>query len=558
MYYKNYSAWMMICILAVFYMAISISCKTVEKNIASVEQDIYSIQLESSGYSDIKRMYSVDSLSENKSFFKSETLQLTDIHFTGILKKAVLNTANDGRYIVYEIQSPTITLKLNDLAVETNKLTLELTKPFFIHEDKYGKIIFLEFDSLNSNVASNFQKEIISQLQFVKPVLLDTAWQIQEENARGVYLAKYFLEKKDTTKRVYKKEVNKYESINARQKKQKADIDTEGDFEIDNSGVLKNATISVAEITLFNKDTVSALASRIQIDYKHSNILSGDSVKLLQELSHSKNYKNKKPLNTSSSDEEILQSAYTATLANNTWQSLLEEIKKAGAYTPEQKKELVLKLRSLFYLQPENCIKAAAELFTAKEKSEVFQLLTNALAITENENATDALAELIVKRKKEPELIVTLFPPLATTTTPTRKAANKIMEIAFPVGINDTSFIASTAQLTVSAMARGLQKKDSVFAEELITEILKRTMTETDIFQKIFIWGNIGSNKVFPLLQQIIKDPVASDDAKSEAIGALKFIPSKEVDRLLAALLIEKNKKFQSAAEQVIDFRKEN
>ena len=67
MNYKSKPARLFISFLAGSFIFFSFQCKTTDKNIAAAKQQVYSIQLESSGYSDIKKMYSTDSFAVKKS-----------------------------------------------------------------------------------------------------------------------------------------------------------------------------------------------------------------------------------------------------------------------------------------------------------------------------------------------------------------------------------------------------------------------------------------------------------------------------------------------------------
>jgi len=517
------------------------------------KQYFYKYNAENFGYSDIKKMYSSDSVNAKKSFFNSKSLQYLEMTLQTNIKKTILKTTLDSIVICYQLQNPILNLKREGTSINLDVITKDLIKPVFITTNASGKIGVIKFNSEISDLAMGLYKDIISRMQFVKPQKKIKDWQTTEENTFGTYIAEYHSIDSDNFK--YKKHIKDYLTYKSKNENQKIEIDNNTTIETDAFGSIKDINTSEALIVLHNKDTLSVLGSKVSVLMSSEGFVNNDTIISLSKSENSSNYSQTTTLSEALSEDKIRKMAYKGTLDSDTWETLIQNLSRTKNLSEETKEELILKFRALFYLHPEYCTQAVSLLKSELITSEIYMVFSKALSITETPNAIDALAMIIEKNRDNEELLGRLIPVLTTTKHPTDKAIEVIKSIAFSAKVPQNYFTASTAQLALGGMANKLRQIDTLKSNKLTHYILENITSEKDTIQQLLILGNTGSYLVFPRIKLLINNALVSRDVKTEAIAALSLINNKNVSNYLKKLLNNEDEYIKNKAQKVLDFR---
>ncbi len=527
----------------------------ISKN-APVYKHLYTMELKSEGYSNINLLIQQDSIQKKRaSFFNTEELKYVSVSLNCSLSKIQLTLNNDGSYTnAYTIINPILTITNDGVNSQTADLLKQLILPFFCKIDKAGSILSITTDSVTDNITQKLQKEIISRFQFVTTDTNKYKWQIKEENTIGNYTANYKQLNNDSGYRHYLKTIRSPIFTTQNNVKQKTEIDSYNNIDIDSIGQILKINVSETIITSINKDTLSAIGNKLTIAFDKSSIAENTEIQNLVLLLKKKNYSNWMPLHQIITAKKILEQAYKSTLGSNTKETLFKQIELLKPGNKEAEDSLVLKLRAFAWLSAKDCIEIANRLIKENSNSTTFALLSKALSITETTEATTQIARIIKLRKNEEQLVLAFMPILATTKYPTTEAINILKELTIDSSI--TAAITSTAQLVLGGMAYNLRATDNVKAEATTQFLYTQLLHTTDTIQKLLVLGNTGSASILPLLKNVLSQ--SSTNVKLIAIGALRFIQHIEVDNLLYQLVISKQNKIKLKAKEIIEFRESN
>ena len=525
------------------------------KGMPVLKQSQYSYNAENFGYSDIKKLYSLDSVTAKQSFFNSKSLQYLEMTIQSDLKKTVLKKTNDSILICYQLLNPILDIKTEGVSINIEPIIKDLIKPVFVKSDVNGKIGKLKFDADISETSTGLYKDILSRMQFVKPLKKTKDWQTTEENTLGTFIAYYQKEDSDGPNKVYSKYVLDYLTYKSIKENHNLKIENHTTIETDAFGELKHVNTSEAQIMLQNNDTLSVLGSKVSIFIRSEKNVNNDVVSNLLTIEKSERYSHNTTLSEETSDENIRIMSYKGTLNTDNWESLIEQLSTTTNLKLETEERLVLKFRALFYLYPEYCEKAVSQIKNEQINSKVFMVISKALSITETSYAIDALATLIDKNKNEEGLLRRLIPVLTTTKHPTDKAIEVVKSIAFNTKKPQDYFTISTSQLALGGMANQLRLIDTLKSNSLTRYLLENITTEKDTIQQLLILGNTGSYLVFPQIKSLINNDLVSRDVKTEAISALALINNEDVSHFLKNLLSNKEDYIKNEAQKIMDFR---
>lgn len=525
------------------------------KGMSTLKQSHYTYNAENFGYSDIKKLYSLDSVTKKQAFFNSETLQHLEMTIQSDLKKTILKKTNDSLLICYQLLNPILDIKTEGVSINIDPIINDLIKPVFVNTDAYGKIGELKFDAEISETATGLYKDILSRMQFVKPLKKTNDWQTIEENTSGTFIAYYQREDSNGLNKVYKKNVIDYLTNKSKKENHNLIIENHTIIETDALGELKKVNTSEAQVMLQNNDTLSVLGSKVSIYISSEKDANNSVVSNLLALEKSKKYRYKTTISEAISDEKIRTMSYKNTLNTDNWETLIVQLSTTKNINKEAEEKLILKFRALFYLYPEYCVKAVTQIKNEQTNSKVFTVISTALSITETSNAIDALAILIDKNKDEDRLLRRLIPVLTTTKHPTDKAIEVLKPIAFSNNIPQDHFTASTAQLALGGIANQLRQTDTLKSNRLTHYLLDKTTSEKDTIQQLLILGNTRSYLIFPRIKLLITNDLVSRDVKTEAISALALVNNEGVSRFLKKLLSNKDEYLKNKAQKTLDFR---
>ncbi|MCF6349338.1 MAG: hypothetical protein L3J20_13775 [Flavobacteriaceae bacterium] len=515
----------------------------------------YAYNAENFGYSDIKKLYSSDTINTKRSFFNSNSLQLVEVAIKSDIEKIILKQSTEGMLVCYQLLNPSLVIKSGRNTIDSNMIINELTKPIFVQMDAFGKVGVIKIDSNISEITSGIVKDIISRMQFVLPTEKAESWQTTEENTTGTYNAKYQITESNNLGKRYNKEILAYIKYKSKRENQKVKTDSKTTIVTDDIGTIRTINNSEAQIVLYNKDTLSVLGAKVSVFLTSETVIKNKIKDSLLNMEKSVRYGNETTLSEAASDERITKMSYAGTLGTDTWQQLIQQLSTANNLTKEEESSLLLKFRAIFYLYPENCSKAVSILNKEPYDTFIFKILSSALSITETVNATDALATIIANNKNDKKILADLMPVLATTNFPTFKAVDIIKSLAFNADEPQDYFIRSTAQLTLGGMANKFRLSDSLKSKELTHFLMGKMKFKKDTIQNLLVLGNTGSLTIFPYIKSLIEDNYASKQVKLEAVAALSLINYKEVSVYVNELLLNSDIDIKKKATEVLGFR---
>ena len=527
------------------------------KAIDAAKQFNYSYNAESFGYSDIKRLYSSDTVNAKKSFFNSESLQHLEIIINSDIKKTILENNLSGVLFSYQLQNPSLVIKNGGISTNSDILINDLSKPVFVQTDSLGKVVTLRLDSGITEIATGIYKDIISRMQFAQPVKKMNTWQTTEENTMGTYIAEYTAKDPDSSGNRYSKKIVEYIKYKSKKENQKVKIDNETTIVTDAKGTIITLNTSEAQIILNNQDTLSILGAKTSVFLTSKESVQNKDIVPFWVLVKSPSYSQTTTLSKSIPKGKIRRMAYEGTLGLDNWQTLSQQLSRAKNLTKKEEESLILKFRGIFYLHPEYCKKAVSILTNESYNSNTFNILSQALSITETTHAIDALATLIDNNKSNEEILVKLLPVLATTEFPTKRAVEVLKTLAFTTNESQDYFITSTAQLALGGMANNFIISDTLQSNKLTYYLIEKMKFETDTIQQLLVLGNTGSYYVFPYVKSFVENKLVSQEVKLEAVSALTLINNKGVTNYIRELLKNEDEEIKNKAQEVLDFRNE-
>lgn len=517
------------------------------------EQFIYSYSSEGIGYSDIQMLYNTDSAVKAQAFFQRSSLQTMQVHIRCKIKKTIIASATGRMDVCFEIIQPDVQIESGALPVDAGMIMQEMTMPVFAEMSLNGNILAVKTDTAVSDATAGIVKNILSNTQAVLPAIAKQSWQAVEENTIGFFKANYRLINKNADSTAYQKTNMGYEKIPAAKKGQQVIPDSKTAIVTNAYGIVQRISISESLITLFGKDTI--VASGNSAEYKLLSATTTGHKELLafERLEHSGKYGRALALSEPLSDEDINRLAYKKTLGNDNFETLVKKLGQVNNQDKQYEDDLVKKLRALAWLREADCSKMAAMLRTASTGSDTFRIMSHALAAVETPFSIDQLAAVVAERRNDEAAMIELLSALATTPTPTSKAADIIKEMAFSKTGN--AFITSTAQLALGGMVKNLRSTNRKKADELTDVIVENMKNSTDTLQQLLVYGNMGSYRLLPVISSYISDTTVSPEIRKAAVYATRLIDHKEVTSLLEKLSVVKDTVISKAANETIEFR---
>lgn len=517
------------------------------------KQISYTYHSESLAYSDISQLYNIDSSNNNTNFFSKPGLQSMRGTISCTIIKTILTPGKDSQLIVFQISRPEINITQNGLNLDTGLIKIEICKPVFIHQGKYGDFGIVFTDSSISAVSASLVKDIISRFQFVTSANNTAQWETKELNPAGSYTADYRLAERKNGRFTYIKNNKGYDKGHVNQSNQRLSVESYSVITTDSLNTIQQEDISESLVTLIGKDTLSLSGNKTTI--RQSSVRPVDRISLLKyyQVFSNPEYKRSSSLSMQLSNEEIINSAYTNTLGNDTWNSLQQKLSLMISPSKEETEQLVMKLRALATLQPLACHQIVNRLSKENFGTAIYEILSNAIGRTGSSNASDGLAQIIWERQNEKDVVMDLLPLLAIHPNPSYKAISIVKKLGFEYK-NDAD-ITSTAQLALGGIAFNIRKSEPLQSDNITNYILQKINQEKDTLQKLLILGNTGNSLILPQVLPLIKTKNVSKEIKIRAIAALRFINQNEITSLLESLSHSDDSLIRNISVDVFAFR---
>ncbi len=517
------------------------------------EQFVYAYNSEGIGYSDIAMLYNTDSGIKAQPFFFRPSLQTTSVNIRCKIKKTIIASAGDSMQVCFEIAEPHVKIESGALPVDAALIMEEMAMPVFANMSIAGNILTIKTDTAVSYLTASMVKNILSNTQAVLLHGEKDSWRVTEENTVGSFKADYKVVHMEADSTEYEKINSGYENIASVKKGQKFLPNSKTTIITDPAGAVQRISISESLITLFGADTIVASGSRTEYKLLSASLINQETLLAFEQLEQSGKYLTATSLSAPLSSEEITRMAYKNTLADDNYETLMAGVGVMHTHDKEYENDLVKKFRALAWLSEADCVKMATVLKNAAVGSDMFRVISHALAAVETTFSITELASVVAERGNDEAVMTALLPVLATTSTPTGKAADIVKELAFSK--KATAFTTITAQLTLGGMIKNLAHTDKQKADELTDVIVENMKNSQDTLQQLLVYGNMGACRLLPVMDSYISDPLVSVEIRKAAVFAMRLIDNKEVTLLLRKLSADKDTVIAKTANETIEFR---
>ena len=476
----------------------------------------------------------------------------------GQLLLTVVNVKGDHVVLAYRMRGARVQVIANgqEDGTDADTIKTDLSRDMFAALDLRGRVLSVRFDSATSKLSQGFARGLIAATQFVCPdkesEKLDQ-WETQEEDPNGRYAARYQRmnprsgnvgsHARDSI--TFQKQITRYLPATANQSPTEFDVDARitpvgsltVTFDRTNGRVTELGGTESQTIELAGK-TVAHTQSTIVLNYVGDAALGSLRLAALRAAnSHLESTVAALPLSASISKEESEASIERTELAADTLEKLLADLATLESGSGDQNETpIYLKFKALIYLHAESCASLGQMLATADAKSITMRVLVGALGAVGNQEAQAALVNAIKARSTDWPALSMLIPALNEAGAPTPLAEETINELARQSPNPD---IASTAQLTMGAMAHNLNQTSPDRGRKIVDSLIKQidSSSSADTTRLLLLaLGNAGSARAYSTIARFTTDP--SPSLRAAAASALRWVDSDQTDPQLIKVLI--------------------
>lgn len=472
----------------------------------------------------------------------------------GELIETTIEKNAGGWLVAYAFRSPEIRLRINNQEIDAaivDAVEENLSRAVFAQLNWQGKIVSVRFDQALDEVSLGFARSLLAYTQFVFPdaaaaknAPLPKVWETREDDAAGVYAARYQVAASET----YSKTKTKYEprgslpNGQARFYEVVQTIEPSGDLtaRLDaRSGRLLSLDGAESQTVRIAGKTIARGETDLRLVYLNAENLNAAE---LDALRQSNKAREKVAAAVSLSNLENAESAGEASiqrteLGGETAESLLARLAQIEA-SPDAAKDktaLYLKFKALVYLQPEACEKLGEILAKAEANGATALTLSGALGVVGHRQAQSALVFAARSRPNDWAFLATIIPSLGGANEPTEEAEKLVRELA-KNSVDEN--VASTARLALGTMARNLQAKSPARAAKIVEEFVGRIRNadEKTANELLAVLGNTGSPTILPTISRYLMSEKTS--LRAAAVSALRLVDGSRADALLIKILL--------------------
>ena len=481
--------------------------------------------------------------------------QSLEITLQGQLVVTILDHKNDDIVLAYNLRNAIVKLITNgqDDGPDADKIRNDLSRDVFAVLNRQGKVLSVRFDSATSKLSQSFARSLIGLTQFVFPNdRLDklNQWKTQEEDPNGRYVAQYRRVNPGagnsigTGRITFQKTITRYLPASAKPSPTEFNVETTitptgslmATFDQKNGWVSALVGAESQTIEVAGK-TVAHTKSTLGLNYFSEAVLRADKLAALR-ATNSQLEKSVASTSLSApvSKDETEANIERTELASDDLETLLSDLAKLEAESSDRNETpLYLKFKALIYLHPESSATLGQMLATADAKSLTMRVLTGALGSVANPHAQTALVSAIKARPTDWPALSMLIPALDQAGEPTLLAEKTIHDLATQSSNPD---IASTAELTLGAMARNLANTSPERATRIVDSIIKQIDLSSSVDttrQLLLALGNAGSAQAYPTIARFTTD--SSPLLRAASASALRWVDSDQSSALLIKLL---------------------
>lgn len=499
-----------------------------------------------------------------------------DIHFRASLSISIFGTENDRFLISCLFVDPLLHLitSQQEQTIQNETISNDLRQKVFCELDRNGRVMAVCFDANAERMSRNLARSCLAKMQCVFP---DTSasgsktWQIEEENPNGRFIAQYeeipdskeVTPQKATSKlKNFRKSILFYQQspqVQSSSSLKEVIIMPEGSLEAKfdlQDGFLKMISGSEEELYFVGDRQVGYSQSSIHVNFVGLEELSYKEIAALKtEYESRKVVTPPQPLYVPISLEEARIIVEKSTLGDDLIDKLLEDLKQAEASGKKEDTLLYLRFKAFAFIHPEACERIRDLIIEAVPGSISRKLLSQSLIAAGHSEAQAALVHVIRSLPDDPDFRNGLIQSFTLVTEPSERTICELKD--FAIQPNDER-AASLSLIVLGSLARNLSESNSEEANQIVDWILSQlTKTKSEREKDILLisLGNSGSVLGLQMVKNYLTHP--STILRASAASALRWIQEKEVDELLAGILLsDLESSVRSSAVFALSFRK--
>jgi len=477
----------------------------------------------------------------------------------GDLLVTVLRSDPKDTPVVYSLRNAVVSLSVNghNDSRQAEQVGAELSQDVFATVSPQGSVRSVCFAPNVSNLSQSFLRTLLALTQFVSPrteqELARGRWEAQEDDPNGTYLARYQLARAtdQTPGRRATISLTDYLKTKLRylEPTEKNKDSTQLPQSIVSGGMLlarfaagdehlRSLKGSESKLILMAGKTVARSNSTLSLNYLDAESIEPSELSTLLEASAERGkVARAMPLSFSESEEATEAAVQRTELGDATLASLLSDLSRVeeASTSASSRTSLYLKLKALAYLHPEACARMGTVLTSARAKSTTMLIISGALGAAGHAEAQAALASAIEDHARDWPTLASLIPELGGVRSPTPRAEEVLLNLAF--GSPDFN-IASTAQLALGTAARNLNDSSRERSARIVGRIIKKlesVSSENEKVQLLSALGNTGAARALPVINKFARE--SSPRLRAAALSALRLVNDCKADVLLARAL---------------------
>ena len=519
---------------------------------------IYRVSYSGTAQSDFRVLFEDKNQAADKS--QTEPLGLAQSFKTtmqGELLVTVVNVKDQTVVLAYNLRNAVVKLIANgqEDGTDAEIIKRDLSRNIFAVLNLRGKVLSVRFDSATGKLSQGFARALIGATQFVFPseeLDKQNQWETQEEDPNGQYVARYERVNHRSVNAngpvrgsiTFQKTITRYLPTTTKQSPTEFNVETTirpagslmAKFDQHNGRLIALNGTASQTIEVAGK-MVAHTQSSLGLNYVGEEVLGSVKLAALRAAnSQLERLVAATPLSASISKEESEASIERTELATDNLEKLLADLAKVESASGDQNETpIYLKFKALIYLHPESSATLGQMLATADAKSLTMRVLTGALGAVGNPEAQAALVSAIKARPTDWPALSMLIPALNDASTPTRLAEETIHELASQSPNPD---IASTAQLSLGAMAHNLAETSPERATNIVASLVKQidlSSSADTTRQLLLALGNAGSAQAYSTIARFMTD--SSPALRAAAASALRWIDSDQAAAQLIKVL---------------------
>ena len=413
-----------------------------------------------------------------------------------------------------------------------------LQQPFYVTYTRQGAALLTHFEREVDPLTQNLLRSLVAATQFVKPLTGQTAWEAQELDVTGQYVADYQPapgERRYTRRKLRYLRMASPTGLRPLEAGMHITVDATTDFGLGEEGW--PATVHSREHVAVESgpDLPTALAdSEVRLtrsDVRRVPALIGSLDLRRQHLGSStlatQVYAAQDP------KAELRRLVAGAKLTDLV--GALRALPPGTASSGEATSQLMNRLRALFTLEPDKAL-AVPELLRGEKDRNVYSSIIGSLSAASTPEALSALSQVMTDGQQGLRTRVDAAAGLGMAPQPTQEGIAALREMAQ----SPETDVRSTATLALGNAARNLEEQNSPDADTLLRELAQSVAaasTPEARALRLRALGNTASPEVLAVIQDALRD--TSPIVREAAIEALRLIPGATADQLLAMRMVD-------------------